>query len=213
MGECFQSLAAGRQRHIYPGIHSFALYIFFLSSSQTSSSTSSASSSPSISPLSSLHALPLSAPGRVANCAQLKAKWEWTIGERAWKCASVFCERGEEQEGGEHRCHPLSFSHALPLLVEPAFPSLLLNGRLRSGVSPVKTAAAAAPQAPPCWITRSEWRSRPGGDSQHERRSKGETRHWKSSPSQEERQEGKRARRLFVWVCLLLLSKHECGVA
>lgn len=110
MGECFQSPAAGRQRHIYPGIHSFALYIFFLSSSQTSSSTSSASSSPSISPLSSLHALPLSAPGRVANCAQLKAKWEWTIGERAWKCASVFCERGEEQEG-ESIAAILSLSH------------------------------------------------------------------------------------------------------
>lgn len=52
LGECFQSPVSGRQTYIYHGIYSFALYILFLSSSQTSSSTSSSSSSASISPAS-----------------------------------------------------------------------------------------------------------------------------------------------------------------
>lgn len=78
----------------------------------------------------------------------------------------MFCESGKEQ-GGERASAQSSQSLIFTrtsALHGTILNSLLLNGHFCGNVSPLKTAAAAAPQAPTCWIKKSEERSGTGGD-------------------------------------------------
>lgn len=203
LGECFQSPASGRQNYIYHGIYSFALYILFLSSSQTSSSTSSSSSSASISPAST--------PCLWVHWRESPIAHRWQrsgSGPSASVLGSVCFVNVKKNRRERASVQSSLFLTRTPTLHGTIFTSLL-NGRFCGSLSQwgqqlLHRLLHAGLTEVIGGVER--------GDSEHEWRSKRENREWKSSPSKEERQKGMKERYFFVRVHLLLLSKYVSPV-
>lgn len=132
---------------VYTSLYLF-IFSFLLHHIYTSTSSSTSSSTVFISVLSScLHTLTRGALERVANCAQAKA----ASGSGPRPACSQVCvcvfenverrRRRRKESASAQSSQSLLFSRTLPVCTEQSF----LNGHFCGTVSPVKTAAVAAP--------------------------------------------------------------------